>query len=591
MNRLLITTLLSLVAFVQAMAQYDLYVEVYKAGTLEEEVAQISEDAKYGTTSMKVFGPLDGKDMMFIRDMCGVKGFSEATEGQLKVLDLENAYFVDSSEPYMNLYGRDLYSQFGHFGTCFLYNCKNLEQLMLPAYLETIDSLAFANCKNLQRLDIPNTVESIGYGACVGCDNIVNIRVPDGVMEIGVGAFQQMRRLKELSLGDGIEEIDNSLVMNDDSLQVINLGRKFKTFNPVVFYTAKALNELFVEADNPYYSSEDGILYSVEKDTLVTFPPALEMEEYTMPLTLRNVAPYAFSNARFLQGVTCSINLESIDSLAFFGCTALKDVKLNDLLQHIGFGAFGMPLEEESALEQLFIPASVSDIEGGAFVFNTALQNLQVAEESPYYAADEQGTLFSKDYKRLCYVPCMAESVNIPETLEEVGAYAFAGAMGMASISIPDHVKTIGDGAFAYAAGLNELYLGEGVEKVGDLVIDECVALENLFLFAPDISEENLQPYSFLDTSGTVMEQCLLHVLPGTAMNYLTKKGFYSEEYDTFFFKDVVEMDHPEGVADMEAARDSQVKVFDAAGRRLETPTRGLNIITQGHKTLKRFVK
>lgn len=591
MNRFLIATFLSLVAMVQTKAQYDLYVEVYQAGTLEEEVTQILEDGKYDITSMKVFGPLNGKDMMFIRDMCGVKGFSEPTEGKLKVLDLENADIVDSSEPYMNLHGRELYSQFGRFGTCFLYNCKNLEQVVLPAYLEGIDSLAFANCKNLQRLDIPNTVESIGYGACVGCDNIVSLRVPDGVSEIGVGAFQQMARLKELFLGDGIEEIDNSLIMYDDSLQVVNLGKNFKTFNPVVFYTAKALNELFVESDNPYYSSEDGILYTVEKDTLVTFPPALEMEEFSMPIDLRNVAPYAFSNARFLQKVNCPLNLESIDSLAFFGCTALKEVNLNELLQHIGFGAFGMPLGEASALEQLFIPASVSDIEGGAFIFNTALQAIQVDENSPYYATDEKGTLFSKDFKRLCFVPCMAEEVNIPETLEEVGAYAFAGAMGMTSISIPDHVKAIGDGAFAYAAGLNELYLGEGVEKVGDLVVDECVALENLYLFAPDIREENLQPYSFLDTSGAVMEQCMLHVLPGTAMNYLTKKGFYSEEFDAFFFKDVVEMDHPEGVADVETARDTQEKVFDAAGRRLEAPARGLNIITTGHKTLKRFVK
>lgn len=591
MNRFLIATLLSLVATMQTKAQYDLYVEVYTAGTLEEVVEEISE-TKYGITSMKVFGPLNGKDMMFIREMCGVKGFSEPTEGQLKVLDMENAYIVDSSEPYMTLQGTDLYSQFGHFGTCFLYNCQKLEQLVLPAYLESIDSLAFANCKNLQSLDIPNTVESIGYGACVGCDNIVYLRVPDGVTEIGVGAFQQMRRLQELSLGDGVEEIDNSLVMNDDNLQIINLGRKFKTFNPVVFYTAKALNELFVESDNPYYSSEDGILYSVEKDTLVTFPPALQMENFTMPLEVRNVAPYAFYNARFLQTVNCSPSLESIDSLAFFGCTALTEVNLDDELKHIGFGAFGMPLGEESALEQLLIPASVSDIQGGAFIFNTSLQALQVDEANPYFVADEQGTLFTKDCKRLCHVPCVAEGVNLPETMEEVGAYAFAGATGMASVSIPDHVKAIGDGAFAYAVGLTELYLGEGVEKVGDLVIDGCEALEHLYLFAPDIPEENLQPYSFLDTSGMVMEQCLLHVLPGTAMNYLAKKGFYSEEFDTFFFKDIIEMEHPEGVAGLEVPSDGQTKVFDVAGRRLESPTRGLNIISSsGHKTLKRFVR
>ena len=369
------------------------------------------------------------------------------------------------------------------------------------------------------------------------------------------------------------------------------MGRKFKTFNPVVFYTAKALNELFVEADNPYYSSQDGILYTAEKDTLVTFPPALDMEEFTMYPDLRNVAPYAFSNARFLQKVTCSLNLEGIDSLAFFGCTALKEVNLNDLLKHIGFGAFGMPVGEESALEQLFIPASVSDIEGGAFILNTSLQSIQVDEENPYYVTDERGTLFSKDLKRLCFVPTMAEEVRLPETMEEVGAYAFAGATGMASISIPDHVKAIGDGAFAYAAGLNELFLGEGVEKVGDLVVDECIALENLYLFAPDIREENLQPYSFLDTSGAVMEQCVLHVMPGKAAGYMLKKGFYSEEYELFFFADLVEMDNPDRVTAPDVHTEGVTTWYDTSGRRLRQPTRGVMVERVGGKSLKRFFK
>lgn len=592
MTRFLLTVLLALACVGQSKAQYDLYVEVDVAGTLEEVVAQISETAKYNTTSMKVFGSLNGKDMMFIREMCGVSGFAIPTEGKLRILDLENTYIVESEEPYINLYGVDHTSKYGHFGTCFLYNCQNLEELVLPAFLESIDSLALANCKNLKFLVIPDLVKSIGYGAFVGCEKIPFIKLPDGVTEVGVGAFQQMASLQELTLGDGVEEIDNSLVMGDDSLQVIKLGRSFRKFNPVVFYTAKALNELYVAYGNPYYCSDAGVLYSVSKDTLVTYPPALKTEEFTMPFGLKYVAPYAFYNARFLQTVNCSPELATIDSLAFFGCTSLSEVNLDKELLHIGFGAFGMPLEGKSSLEQLFIPASVYDIQGGAFIFNSSLKSIKVDDNSPYYVADEMGTLFSKDYKRLCHVNCLAEEVDMPEELEEVGDYAFAGTMGMTSLSIPDRVTTIGDGAFAYSEGLSELYLGEGVERVGDMVIDGCVSLENLYLFAPDIPEKNLQPFSFLDESGAVMEQCVLHVLPGKTTSYLTKKGFYSEDWDMFFFSDIVEIDHPEDVAELEVTREPQERAYDVVGRLLKTPVRGVNIITSpGKKTLKRFVR
>lgn len=591
MRRHLFLLLLATLCVNIVRAQYDLYVELVKAGTLEEVVADISEEAKYSTTSIKVIGPINGADMMFLRDMCGVKGYAQPTDGKLKVLDLADAYVVDSDEPYINLYGVDHTTQFGRFGTCFLYNCRNLEQIALPATLVAIDSLALASCSNLQYIDIPPTVTSIGYGAFVGCDNVTYLTIPDGVEEIGTGAFQQMPRLKELTLGDAVETIDNSLILGDDSLEVINLGVRFHYFNPVVFYTANALKELYVGMDNPYYSSEDGVLFSDSRDTLVTFPPALEQIDYIIPDNVSRIASSAFYNARYLQTVSMPASMEVIDSLAFFNCTSLVAVALNEGLRSIAFGAFGLSLGEEGALTDIHIPASVENIEGGAFLFNTALAAIEVDEANPRYTADEHGQLFNKELTALCYVPCMADELFLPETVVEIAPYALSGAMGMPEVYIPDHVRTIGDGAFAYAIGINTLVLGKGIEKVGDLVIDYCEGLEHLYLFADDISDEQLQPFSFLDESGAVMEQCLLHVLPGKAAGYMLKKGFYSEEYDLFFFADMVEMDNPDRMDAVSMAKTEEKTWYDIAGRKLRHPAKGVVIERVGDKSLKRFIK
>lgn len=574
-----------------ARAQYDLYVELVSAGTLEEVVADISEDAKYGTTSMKVIGPVNGADMMFIRDMCGVTGFAQPTAGKLKVLDMEDTYIVDSEEPYINLYGVDHTSKFGHFGTCFLYNCRNLEQLTLPSTLVAIDSLALASCSNLQYIEIPHTVTSIGYGAFVGCDNVTYLTIPDGVWEIGAGAFQQMQHLKELTLGDAVEAIDNSLFLGDDSLEVINLGKSFHTFNPIVFYTANALRELFVGIENPWYSSEDGILFSNTCDSLVTFPPALNLTDYIIPDGVRRIAQSAFCNARYLQSVSMPISMEVIDSMAFFNCKAMVGIALNEGLDSIAFGAFGLSPGEEGALTELHIPASVTHIEGGAFFCNASLVALDVDEDNTSYMSDEYGQLFNKECTALCHLPCLADELILPETVVEIGPYACAGAMAMPEMYVPDQVRTIGDGAFAFSAGMQALTLGKGVEKVGDMVIDYCEALEHLYLFAEDIADEQLQPFSFLDESGAVMEQCVLHVMPGKAAGYMLKKGFYSEEYELFFFADLVEMDNPDRVNSPDVHTEGVTTWYDTAGRRLRQPTRGVMVERVGGKSLKRFFK
>ena len=591
MRRHLILLFLTILCLNTVRAQYDLYVELVKAGTLEEVVTDISEEAKYGTTSMKVIGPINGADMMFIRDMCGVTGFAQPTAGKLKVLDMEDTYVVDSEEPYINLYGVDHTTQFGHFGTCFLYNCRNLEQLVLPSSLVTIDSLALASCSNLQYIEIPPTVTAIGYGAFVGCDNVTYLTIPDGVGDIGTGAFQQMLRLKELTLGDAVETIDNSLFLGDDSLEVINLGRNFHTFNPIVFYTANALRELFVVGENPWYSSVDGVLFSTTCDSLVTFPPALHLTDYIIPDSVRHIAQSAFCNARYLQAVSMPTSMETIDSMAFFNCKALAGVVLNEGLQSIAFGAFGLSPGEEGALTELHIPASVRHIEGGAFLCNASLATLDVDEGNTRYASDEYGKLFNKERTTLCHMPCMADELALPETVVEIGPYACAGAMAMPEMYVPDQVRTIGDGAFAFAAGMQALTLGKGVGKVGDMVIDYCEGLEHLYLFADDIADEQLQPFSFLDESGAVMEQCVLHVMPGKAASYMLKKGFYSEEYDLFFFANLVEMDNPDRVGAPDANTQGVTTWYDTAGRRLKQPLRGVMVERTGGKSLKRFFK
>ena len=576
-----------------AMAQYDLYVEVFTPGTLKELVYDISETAMQDVQSMQVLGQINGKDMMFLREMCGVKGLATPSEGKLKILDLSSTTIVGGDDVYMTANGVDYTTHDDEFGPLFLYHCTNLEEVVLPNEIVAIDTMALAGCSNLRFVEIPELVHKIGYGAFVGCDNIARLVVPNDVSEIEVGAFQQMKGLKELVLGDRVSEIDNSLILNDDSLETIYLGVDFEKFDPVVFYTAKALKEIYASVGSSFYSSEDGVLFSYSGDSLVIFPKASEFVDYKIPDRVKRICPYAFYGADQLSSVTMPENLVCIDSLAFFGCKKLENVALNEKLDTIAFGAFGSAWGEESELKTLAIPASVRCIEGGAFLLNASLENIVIDPENTHYVVGEKGIIYNNDRTAVCHVPCLAEEVTLPESVTDVDNYAFAGAMNTPFLSIGDNVKRIGDGAFAFASGLRELFIGKGVEKVGDMVVSYCDNLSSLYFFPKNIEDDNIAEFAFLDESGMVMEQCTLFVPEGLSETYLTKKGFYSQEYETFFFADIMEMLNADRIhyVNAEAKEGGETRYFNANGQQLQRLSKGLNIISMPNgKSMKRFI-
>lgn len=589
MKRLFFTVIVLMLCLL-VKAQDTIIVSLDTPGTLEATLAQISKDAKFGTASLKVQGPLNGKDMMCIREMCGVRNLSTKTEGILSALDLADAEIMPSDEPYLSVYGIDYTSHINEFGPFFLYNCANLTELTLPQDISVVDTMAFAGCANLKELELPGTLHEIGMGAFINCNNIRRLIVPDEVTELGVGAFQRMDALEELTLGHGITEIENSIVVQDASLKIINLGHSFLTFNPVVFYNTPTLEQVNVDENNPHYVSVDGVMFTSNLDTLVTYPPAYPAEQYVIPDEVHTLAPYSFYNASLLQSVhLAAVNV--VDTMAFFQCTALEEVTGGEALTTLRLGAFGIIMGEEPTLVAFHLPATLSTFDGGAFYGNYIISP-DIDPDNPYYATDESGLIYTKDFTKLCFVPGLTESFSLPEAVTTIGEYAFTGTLALPEIYIPDHVTTICDGAFAFALGTEAIVLGNNINKVGEQVIDYCVSLKDLYIFTEDIPDDNLAEYAFLDESGMAIEQCVLHVMPGQAENYMMKRGFYSVDYEMFFFSDIAEIVNPDGIKPV--VTQQQVKTpayYGIDGTRRQTLQKGLNIIALPEGNIKLGVR
>ena len=211
---------------------------------------------------------------------------------------------------------------------------------------------------------IPSTlggypVTSIGYDAFYGCKSLTSITIPDGVTSIGRYAF-------------------------DD---------------------CNSLTDIVVAEDNTTYSSQDGVLFSKNKTTLITYPAGKTAAVYIIPDSVTSIGNYAFEDCESLTSVTIGDSVTSIGSSAFYSCSSLKSITIGDSVTSIGSYVFSYC----RSLTSVTIGDSVTSIGWMAF-----------------YDCDS------------------LTSVTIPDSVTSIGYEAFSTCNLLTSMTIPDSVTSIG---------------------------------------------------------------------------------------------------------------------------------------------------
>ncbi|MGN0153916.1 MAG: leucine-rich repeat protein [Lachnospiraceae bacterium] len=169
-----------------------------------------------------------------------------------------------------------------------------------------------------------------------------------------------------------------------------------------------------------------------------------------------------------------------IGDYAFYENRELKEIAISDSIVSIGEMAF-----RRSGLSgNAEISEYVEDIGIAAFSEIYSLDNIFVSEENQQYSS-EDGVLFSKDKKTLICYPC-GRSFNtgitsciVPDTVTEIGAYAFCGLL-YSKIYLPDTVEVIGDSAFSIS-NITDITLPNVVE-IGESAFNGCRELVNVNL-------------------------------------------------------------------------------------------------------------
>ncbi len=319
----------------------------------------------------------------------------------------------------------------------------------------TVQVVHSEDYKNLTEIVIPETVvingktytvTSIGYEAFYNCNQITSVVIPNTITSIGTSAFDGCAKLKAVT-------IPNSVDM---------LGW-------YVFYRCSSLTGINVESGNNSFSSENGVVFSKDKKTLVFYPCGKKDASYSIPESVTRIGPESFSGNKNLKSVIIPNSVKIIGDGAFRHCDNLMTIDIPNSVTTIENNAF----IECVGLTTVSISESVANIGSGVFCYCAKLTEINVVDDNPKYSS-ENGVLFSKNKDTIICYPAgkTATIYSIPETVTNIGSAAFDQCK-LKAITIPESVTHIGVQAFR-DSDLRLVAIPESVRYIGDDAFSDC---------------------------------------------------------------------------------------------------------------------
>ena len=179
---------------------------------------------------------------------------------------------------------------------------------------------------------------------------------------------------------------------------------------------------------------------------------------------IESIGDGAFQNCSSLTGIDFQGTLTSIGSSAFKGCASLVSVSNLSKVTTMGSGAF----RECKNLRASVDLSSLQSIPGYAFCY-TPVKIVGLCDSLK--SIGDWAFIWSN------------VAVQLPETLEKIGNYAFYGGTLPEQLSIPDSVTSVGTSAFSRVDGVKDVTIGRGLTKIPSGMFDKStvqkITIEN----------------------------------------------------------------------------------------------------------------
>ena len=263
------------------------------------------------------------------------------------------------------------------------------------AEIEALPDGAFDGKIGLLEITLPAGLKAIGNNAFRGCFALRNeVTIPAGVETIGSYAFSGCRNAKfNPALPETLTAIGDYAFQNCANLYAVTLPASLQTIGEYAFY-ASSIQEIVLPEG--LFSLGDGAFW---------FCKALETADFVNSMDIISIPSNAFNGCSGLRKVYLPFFVEEIGDYAFSGCKSLKSLNFFECEEITKIGEFAFRGCRSLKSLDLFKCENLTTIGSRAFSGCTSLKSL-----------------------------------NLPKSLETIGEYAFSGCQAISVISSPSLV-------------------------------------------------------------------------------------------------------------------------------------------------------
>lgn len=465
--------------------------KVMVAGTLKDLFASAEKRA---AVSLALTGTLDARDFKTLRD-----SFPSLTE--LDLSGVEVVAYTGSEGTADSV--RSIAYPAGEIPDYALYDCTGLMNLILPDNITSIGAHAFHNCWALRTVDMGDRVTSIGDYAFFYCQMLPSIQIPNSVKTIGIDAFRTCIAMKSITFGSGLTSIGSgafysclqlkSVTLPDSVVSIgdlafglcwdvtsVTIGSKLTTLGCNVFGMCSSVKAFGVSEQNNTFCSEDGVLFTKDKRTLIAYAAA-KAAVYNIPAGVDSIGDYAFYFCNNLTTLTIPDGVTSIGESSFQNCTRLSSFTLPGSLTSIAKLAF----MHCRSLTSVAIPPNVATIDSLAFKCCKALTEIVVSTDNRDFSSVD-GVLFSKDKQTVLVYPNSKSATYIlPDGVHSIAASAFDSCLNLTSVTIPADITYIGKDAFCGCNRLTSIHSNGSTPPALDSAVFRGVDTDICTLYVP----------------------------------------------------------------------------------------------------------
>lgn len=449
------------------------------SGKNNAPVSYVGAYAFYNCSSLRA---VDLSTVTWIRNGAFI-GCSNITKVELPLLRMSGAGVFQNCDKLTEV----VFSEKTVIGKQMFEGCDGLTSVTIP--MKSVADAAFFNCSKLRTVRFTGAINYIGTQAFANCKELNAVSFSDQAVlgEIGIAPFMNSTSLTKFDLNANNSNLTSE---NNGAIILDSTGEKFVLIAPAYNMATyrwensnvKVIGSGVFAGRNDYRSTLDLSKSKIE----VIEEYAFRLSPITgivFPSTLKTIEQFAFAGCTTLSSVEIPAGVE-VGRYAFAQCYLVQNGYLRSGLQTVTLNS-DVVLHEGAFytnpyLQSVTLPTDKSVELAGQGIFmqceNLKTIDLTQFEAIPDYTFALCLKLNDLDFSQTKKIGAYSflgngyttalESVDL-SNVEEIGARAFYGAIGLKKVVLGENLKVVSEYAFALCVNLTEINLNY-VEEIGN---------------------------------------------------------------------------------------------------------------------------